>query len=146
MSDELKLFKTEHFAVPENEIKKKIRKFILGYKLLDSFLEMGTNPNETESLQLFSDLYNGMSPLLTDITCYVIINGYINKRKRVDNAILISQGILGLLKILHQRYVISITSPDPIEDPRWFQNSEKTNYEILEEISTLFEKMYSFQK
>jgi hypothetical protein len=67
MSDELKLFKTEHFAVPENEIKKKIRKFILGYKLLDSFLEMGTNPNETESLQLFSDLYNGMSPLLTDI-------------------------------------------------------------------------------
>lgn len=139
-----RLFWPDYCERHEEAIEKKIRKFILAYKLLDEFLLMGTNPNDEESLQFYSNLYVENAPILTEITCYVISNGYSGKRKRIDNAILLSQKIMGLLKVLHKRYVISITSPDPIGDQRWYEISKKSNAEIVEEMILFFKRMYSF--
>lgn len=140
----LRLFWPNHCERHEEAIWKKIRKFILGYKLLNEFLLMGTNPNDEESLQFYSNLYVENAPILTEITCYVISNGYFGKRKRIDNAISLSQKIMGLLKVLHKRYVISITSTDPLGDQRWYEISKKSNVEIIEEMILSFESMYSF--
>lgn len=140
-----RMFLPNHFEKHEDVIFKKVRKFMLGYKLLEEFLSLGVDPNDEESLEFFSNLYKDMAPLLTEITCYVINNGYSGKRKRVDYGIILSQKILGLLKIFHLRYLASITSQDPISDPRWYQQSDKSNQIILEEISRYFEQMYSFE-
>ena len=144
MEEKPRLFWPDYRERHEEAIEKKIRKFILAYKLLDEFLLMGTNPNDEESLQFYSNLYVECAPILTEITCYVISNGYAGKRKRIDNAILLSQKIMGLLKVLHKRYVISITSPDPIGDQRWYEISKKSNAEIVEEMELFFKRMYSF--
>ena len=142
--EELRLFWPNHCERHEEAIEKKIRKFILAYKLLDEFLFMGTNPNDEESLQFYSNLYVENATILTEITCYVISNGYFGKRKKIDNAILISQKIMGLLKVLHKRYLISITSSDPFGDQRWYEISKKSNAEIVEEMILFFKMMYSF--
>ena len=71
-----------------------------------------------------------------------ISSGFAGKRRRIDNAISISQKILGLLKILHERYIITISSTDPLDDSRWDEITHKSNSDIVEEISILFEKMY----
>ena len=143
---EERIFWPNHFERHVNVIIPKIRKFILGYKLLENFLSLETNPDDEESLEFYSDLYNDMSPLLTEITCYLINNGYSGKRRRVDESIRLSQKILGLLKLLDKRYVVSITSQDPISDSRWYQASSKSNREIVEEISILTKEMYSLHK
>ena len=103
---EERIFLPNHFERHVNVIIPKIRKFILGYKLLENFLSLETNPDDEESLEFYSDLYNDMSPLLTEITCYLINNGYSGKRRRVDESIRLSQKILGLLKLLDKRYVV----------------------------------------
>jgi len=140
-----RMFWPNHLERHEDAIFLKVREFVMGYKLLQEFLSMGVDPNDEESLEFYSNLYNDMAPLLTEISCFVYNNGYSGKRKRVDNGIRLSQKILGLLKILHLRYLTSITSQDPISDPRWYQESDKTNREIVEEISRFFDKMYSFK-
>ena len=145
MEGKEKLFLPENFQREESVIEKKIRKFMLGFKLLETFLEMGRSPNDSESLEFYSDLYNDLAPILTEITCYDINNGYIKKSKQVEDSIRISQKILGLLKILHTRYIISLTSPDPIEDPRWDSISKKSNTEIVEDISLKLERMDSLE-
>jgi len=142
MKENLRMFLPEYHERHESVMKKKVRKFILAYKLLEQFLSMGTNPNDEESLHFYSNLYIDMTPVLTEITCYVINNGYI-KRRRIKESITLSQKILGQLKILHMRYIIVITSPDPFGDPRWVEISTKSNAEVVEEIENLFEKMYS---
>lgn len=143
MREDLSMFLPEHSEKHESVIKKKIRKFILAYKLLEQFLSMGTNPDDEESLQFYSNLYVDMAPVLTEITCYVINNGYFGKKKRIDNAILLSQKVLGHLKILHIRYLISIVS-QPIEDVRWNEIPKKSNEKIVEEMDSFFKEMYSF--
>ena len=135
----------EHHDVYESDIKKKIRKFMMAYSLLHEFLTMGEDPEGRESMQFYSNLYVDMVPLLTEITCYVINNGYMNKRERVDNAIFLSQKILGCLKMIHHRYLVSITSVLPIEDNRWYQYTEKSNQEIIDEIADYFDKIFSFK-
>jgi len=145
MKENLNLFLPDHAEKHESIMKKKIRKFILAYKLLDQFLSMEINPDDANSLQFYSNIYVDMAPLLTEITCFVINNGYSGRRVRVDNAILISQKVLGLLKFLHLRYMISITSQDPILDFRWYQVSDKSNSEIVGEIAKLFDSMYSLK-
>jgi hypothetical protein len=144
MKEDLRLFLPTHTERHESIMKKKVRTFIVGCGLLQNFLSMGTNPDDEENLEFYSDLYKGMEPLLTEITCYLISIGYLSRRKRIDNSISLSQKILGLLKILHLRYVISITSQNPTSDTRWYQESDKTSEEIVKEISILIEKMYSF--
>ena len=144
MEEKERMFLPVHFERHESVIKKKVRKFMLGYNLLNEFLSMKTDPNNRESMEFYSNIYSDMAPLLTEITCSVVNNGYSGRRKRVDNAIFVSQKILGLLKILHLRYMISISSPDPFGDSRWFEISPKTNYEIVKEITKLFNEMYSF--
>lgn len=145
MENNQKLFLLSHAGKHENIMKGKIRKFILGYKSLENFLLLETDPNDVMSLQFYSSLYVEMAPILTEVTCFVINNGYTGRRKRVDYAIIISQKILGLLKILHTRYVTSITSPNPIEDYRWYGVSEKSNVEIVDGVYKLLDKMYSFK-
>ncbi len=145
MGEKERLFLPEHFQRQEPVIKKKIRKFMLGYKLLESFLEIGKSPNDSESLEFYANLYNDLSPILTEITCYAINNGYIKKSERIEESIKLSQKILGLLKILNTRYIITLTSPDPIEDPRWDLISKKSNTEIVEDISLKLEKMNSLK-
>ena len=134
-----------HVERHDSVIEQKVRKFMLGFKSLEFFLSMGTNPDDEESLEFYSNLYEDMASLLTEITCFMIGRGYFGKRKRVDNSIFLSQKILGLLKILHLRYIISITSQDPISDSRWYKESDKSNQEIVGEISKLFNEMYSFK-
>ena len=145
MKEKSRLFLPNHAEKHDSIMKQKIRKFMLGYKSLDLFLSMETNPDDEESLEFYSTLYNDMASLLTEIMCFMINKGYFGKRKRVDNSIFLSQKILGLLKILHLRYVISITSQDPISDSRWCKESDKSNQEIVGEISRLFNDMYSFK-
>jgi hypothetical protein len=106
---------------------------------------MGTNPDDEISLQFYSNVYVDMTPLIIQVTYFVVRNGYAGKRRRVDNAIILSQNILGLLKVLHSRYVIYMTCHNPIECPRWYEISKKSNKEIVDELAVLFEKMYSFK-
>ena len=141
MRENLKLFKTEHFEVPVPDIKKKAKKFILGYKSIESFLEMEVDSNKLETLQFYSSLYEVMNPLLTEIHNYVITDIYASRRKCFEDAISRSQTILGLIRILHLRYQ-SITSIDPIEDFNWYKLQKKSNSEIIGEIATLFAEMY----
>ena len=142
MRENLRLFLPTHSERHEALMKKKIRKFILAFKLLQEFISIHSDPNKSDSLEFYSNIYVDTTPMLTEITCFVINNGYAGKRKRVDNAISTSQKILGLLKILHKRYIITVSSTDPLDDPRWDEISIKTNSEIVEEISILFERMY----
>ena len=102
---------------------------------------MGTNPNDEVSLHFYSELYTDMAPLMTEITCYLISKGYTGKRKSVDNVVFLSQKILGFLKVLHQRYVIAITSQDMDSDPRWYGTSDKSNSQIIDEMLILFHEM-----
>lgn len=140
-----RMFWPEHHVLTENKMKTKIRQFINNYKLLEMFLDMDVKPHSRESLELYSSLYNEMSPLLTAITCHIIcINGY--SHKKIKEAINHAQKILGLLKILNERYVISLTSNDYMDDVRWFTISNLTCKEIVEEIKKCYNEMYSTKR
>lgn len=139
----VKLFLPEFNERHESLVKKKIRKFILAYKLLQEFLSIDPDPESEESLEFYSNLYKDSSTILTEIVTYVISYGYNNRRKRVDESIRISQEICGLLKHLSLRYVVRITSQDPESDLRYYEISDLTNIQIVKKISDLFEEMYS---
>jgi hypothetical protein len=145
MGKEQRLFAPDFHDKHESEIKKKIREFILGYKSLEIFLSLESDPNDERSLLFYSELYENMSKLLTHITCFVVVHGYKGRRKRVDEGIRNSQKILGLLKILHLRYLVNITSADPFSDPRWCENTDDSNAKIIQDIKYYFKKMYSFK-
>ena len=145
MRESVKLFKTEHFEKHENPIRATVWKFILGYKSLEQFLELGIDENSIESLRFYSNLYNDMAPILTEISSYVYGNGYIKKREKIKNGISESQKILGLLKLLHMRYIITLTSPYPLDDPRWDEITEKSNKEIVKEIESHLDRIYPFK-
>ena len=138
---DVRLFLPEHHDVKENPIKKKIRQLMYDYELLKIVTNMDINPHSRESLELYSCLYNEMSPLLTAITCHIIcINGY--RHKKIRESINHTQKILGLLKILNERYVISLTSNDYMDDMRWFTISNLTCKEIVEEIKKCLKEVY----
>ena len=139
----VKLFLPEYHERQESLVKKRIRKFILAYKLLQEFLSIDPDPESEESLEFYSNLYKESNTVLTEIVTYVISYGYNNRRKRVDESIRISQEICGLLKLLSLRYVVRITSQDPESDLRYYQISDLTNIQIVKKISDLFEEMYS---
>ena len=113
------------------------------FKLFDA--ESITGSSHSESLEFYANLYNDLAPILTEITCYAINNGFIKKSERIEESIKLSQKILGLLKILNTIYIITLTSPDPIEDPRWDSISNKSNTEIVEDISLKLERMDSLE-
>ena len=142
MRENLRLFLPDHSERHETLMKKKIRKFILAFKLLQEFISIHSDPNHPDSLEFYSSFYVDTSKILTEITCFLISSGLAGKRRRIDNAISISQKILGLLKILHERYIITISSTDPLDDSRWDEITHKSNSDIVEEISILFERMY----
>ena len=146
MGENGRIFWPDRHDVYESDIKKKIRKLMLGYSSLHEFLSIGKIPDDAgDSMQFYSELFDGMKDLLTDVINYAIITGYMYKRKRVKNAIDYACKILGCLKILHDRYLVSITSSSPIDDPRWYQESEKTNQKLEEDMIEYFDKVYSFK-
>lgn len=143
--EEHQLFKPERRARYNEYIKGKIRKFIIGYKELEMYFTIGSNPYNRESLKFYSDLFKSMSSQLSEITCYMDGNKLISKREKLKRSIDLFEKVLGLMKVLDQRYLITITSPDPTEDPRWYKESDKTNKEIIEKIIILLYEINSLK-
>lgn len=145
MRENLRLFLPSHAERHESLMKKKIREFILGYKSLEQFISLESNADETDSMKFYASLYDEMSPLLTMIDCFITEYGYKRRRKSFEDAIKISQKIMLLLKALHTRYITSMTSTDPLEDSRWYEITDKSNTEIVDQISKLLKETYSLK-
>lgn len=145
MGENLRLFLPSHAERHESLMKKKIREFILGYKSLEQFLSLGANADETDSMKFYASLYDEMSPLLTMVDCFITEYGYKRRRKSFDDVIRVSQKIMLLLKVLHTRYITSMTSTNPIEDERWYEITDKSNTEIVNQISKLLKDTYSLK-
>ena len=145
MRENLILFLPEHAERHESLMKKKIREFILGYKSLEQFISLEVNADETDIMKFYASLYDEMSPLLTMIDCFITEYGYKRRRKSFEDAIKISQKIMLLLKALRTRYITSMTSTDPLEDPRWYEITDKSNTEIVDQISKLLKETYSIK-
>ena len=86
-----------------------------------------------------------MSPLLTMVDCFITLYGYKRRRKSFEDAIKISQKIMLLLKALRTRYITSMTSTNPIEDERWYEITDKSNTEVVNQISKLLKDTYSLK-
>ena len=50
-----------------------------------------------------------------------------------------------LLKALRTRYITSMTSTDPLEDSRWYEITDKSNTEVVNQISKLLKDTYSLK-
>ena len=145
MRENLRLFLPTHTERHESIMKKKIREFILGYKSLEQFISLEPNADETDSMKFYASLYGEMSPLLTMVDCFITQYGYKRRRKSFEEAIKISQKIMLLLKVLHARYITSMTSTDPLEDSRWYEITDKSNTEVVDQISKLLKETYSLK-
>ena len=145
MRENLGLFLPSHAERHESIMKKKIKEFIRGYKSLEQFISLGANADETDSMKYYACLYDEMSPLQTMIDCFITQYGYKRRRKSFDDAIKISQKIMLLLKVLHTRYITSMSSTSPIEDERWYEITDKSNTEIVDQISKLLKDTYSLK-
>ena len=145
MRENLRLFLPSYAERHESLMKKKIREFILGYKSLEQFISLEVNADETDSMKFYASLYDEMSPLLTMIDCFITEYGYKRRRKSCDDVIRVSQKIMLLLKVLRIRYITSMSSTNPIEDLRWYEITDKSNTEIVDQISKLLKETYSIK-
>ena len=145
MRENLRLFLPSHAERHEHIMKKKIREFILGYKSLEQFISLESNADETDSMKFYASLYDEMSPLLTMVDCFITQYGYKKRRKFFEDVIKISQKIMLLLKVLRTRYITSMTSTNPIEDERWYEITDKSNTEVVNQISKLLKDTYSLK-
>ena len=145
MRENLRLFLPEHKERHESVMKQMIRDFIRSFKSLEQFVSLEVNADETNSLEYYSSLYKEMSPQQTMIDCFIIQYGYKRRRKSFEDIIKISQKIMLLLKVLHTRYITSMTSTNPIEDERWYEITDKSNTEVVNQISKLLKDTYSLK-
>lgn len=118
-----------------SQIKRKIGIFRRSLEMLHEFLSYDDYYKEREELEYFSKLYIELSPILTEITCYVGGKGYFGKKKKVDRIIFNSQKILGYLKVLHSRY-LSLNGFPYAECPEYMEN-----YEIMRELKIILENI-----
>ena len=142
----VRMFWPEHHDVEEKRIKKVAREFINAFKLLEMYIPMDSLSHSRESLQFYSSLYKEMGPMLTEITCYIICHNGYERRVRIKKTIENAQKVLGYLKILHERYIISLISNDYLGDERWFSISPLTCEQVVEEIGKCFREMYSTRR
>ena len=145
MRENLRLFLPERKERHESVMKQMIRDFIRGFKSLEQFVSLEVNADETKSMEYYSSLYKEMSPLLTMIYNYLTEYGYKRRRKSFEDAIKIAQKIMLLLKVLHTRYITSMTSTDPLEDSRWYEITDKSNAEVIDQISKFLKETYSLK-
>jgi hypothetical protein len=145
MKENLRLFLPSHAERHEHIMKKKVREFILGCKSLEQFLSLGANADERDSMKFYASLYEEMSPLLTTVDCFITQYGYKRRRQSFEDAIKISQKVMLLLKVLHIRYITSMSSTNPFEDFRWYEITDKSNTEVVDQISKLLKETYSLK-
>jgi hypothetical protein len=145
MRENLRLFLPERKERHERVMKQMIRDFIRGFKSLEQFVSLEVNADETKSMEYYSSLYKEMSPLLTTVDCFITLYGYKRRRKSFEDAIKISQKVMLLLKVLHTRYITSMSSTNPFEDFRWYEITDKSNTEVVDQISKLLKETYSLK-
>ena len=141
-----KMVKPEWDGTKKSLVGRSIGDLALAYERLKMFLSLEDNANEREMLEFCARLYNESTPLLNEVTRFVITNKTAYENKTIQRSMDLSREILVYLKVFDVRYTTSITSPDPTNDPRWDSISTKSNKEIIEELKKIFMELDPLKK
>lgn len=141
-----KMVKPEWDERKKNLVGRSIGELALAYERLKMFLSLEDNANEREMLEFCAELYNESTPLLNEVTRFVITNKTAYENKTIQRSMDLSREILVYLKAFDVRYTTSITSPDPTNDPRWDSISTKSNKQIIEELKKIFMELDPLKK
>ena len=130
------LTKKEKSQGCSSEIKTKAR--LLSTKLcsLKRKLNSKKRIKSIEDLKFFSEMFLEVRPLVSEVTYYVVVNGYAGLRSKIDHLVFVIQNILGNLHVLHSRYVVSTVS-DERELSGMYKQSSKCNKEIMDDMMEL---------
>nr|MBR6100180.1 hypothetical protein [bacterium] len=118
-----------------SEIKEKARTLITKFLMLHETLSSIDDHNGKEYLKYFSELFQEAKPLVTELTTYVVVQGYSGRVRKFDNSVFRMQEILGNLKLLHLSYLSLVTIPRESD----YLFSQKGNKEILNDLKMLLE-------
>lgn len=135
--DEKKIFLGPLPKKKESEIRKLVRELCGRLSTMRQIIPVVILDNSDAHLDYFSSIYTEISPIIAAITIYAVKNRYPGRNSKIDNYIIQSLKIFGLLKVLHERNERKKNGYKRLED----DYNRLSNHAILLEIMDHYKSM-----